>query len=197
MRDIMTLVLCAALAFGIYLYFKGDDIFKSGSAKKIVSAVTTPKVEIGGAKFKLTNQFGEIVTERSFLNSKSLVFFGFTNCPDVCPTTLAVMTEAYIQLGENLDDIKPIFITIDPARDNPQVIQEYLLNFHKDIIGLTGDKTAIEKLTKSYKAYASKDAKGEVMHTDLIYLMDENGKYIHHFNRNDTPQSIVKYIKKL
>ena len=198
MRDLMTFIFCGALAFAAYYYFFADDGVKL-SGPKIVNSkqiAAQPSVQIGGAKFTLTNQFGEKVTEKSLLNSKSLVYFGFTSCPAICPAALAVMTEAYVQLGESAAEIKPVFISVDPAVDTPEVMQEYLLNYHKDIVGLTGDKAEIEKLVKSYKAYANKADDGQVMHSDLIYLMDENGKYMTHFNNENTPAQIAEYVRK-
>ena len=195
MRDLMTFLMVAALGAGIYFYFFNDG--PTGAGPNITSKYTNKnESDIGGASFELTNQFGETVTERSFRHSKTLVFFGFTHCPDICPTSLAVMADAYTQLGSNADEIKPIFITVDPENDTPDVLQEYLLQFNKDIVGLTGDKAEIEKLVKSYKAYANKSEDGEVMHSDLIYFMDENGKYITHFNRDNTAEQIAAAIKK-
>ncbi len=195
MRDFMTMIIVLALGAGVYFYFFDDA--PKGPGPEIKGKYTNKNEgEIGGTSFTLTNQFGEKVTERSFRHSKSLVFFGFTHCPDICPASLAVMTEVYNELGANKDELKPIFITVDPENDTPEVIQEYLLNFHKDIVGLTGDRTEIEKVVKSYKAYESKADDGQIMHSDLIYFMDEDGKYITHFNRENTPDEIVAYIKK-
>jgi protein SCO1 len=196
MRDFLTMIIVAALGFGIYLYFFADDSSSGPGPTVTGKYVNKNEGDIGGASFTLTNQFGEKVTERSFRNSKSLVFFGFTNCPDICPATLSIMTDVYNQLGSNADEIKPIFITIDPENDTPDVIQEYLLHFHKDIVGLTGPREEIEKLVKSYKAYESKSEDGQVMHSDLIYFMGKDGKYITHFNRENTAEEIVAYIKK-
>ena len=196
MRDFMTFILVAMLGVGIYFYFFNSAPKGPGPVVE-TKYVNKNEADIGGASFELVNQFNEKVTERSFRHSKTLVFFGFTHCPDICPTTLAVMADVYTQLGSNADEIKPVFITVDPENDTPDVIQEYLLNYNKDIVGLTGDKEEIEKLEKSYKVYANKSDDGKVMHSDLIYLMDENGKYITHFNRENTAEQIVEYIKKL
>ena len=195
MRDFMTFIIVVALGFGAYLYFSEDT--PKGPGPDVYGKYVNKNVgEIGGTSFTLTNQFGEEVTERSFRHSKSLVFFGFTHCPDICPTTLSLLNDVYVQLGANADEIKIIFITVDPENDTPDVIQQYLLNFHKDFVGLTGPRAEIEKVVKSYKAYESKSDKGQVMHSDLVYFMDEDGKYISHFNRENTAAQIVEAVKK-
>ncbi len=196
MRDFMTLILVVALGFGVYLYFFSDDTPAGPGPNVTGKYVNKNEADIGGTSFTLTNQFNEKVTERSFRHSKSLVFFGFTHCPDICPATLSVLSEVYTQLGLNADELKVIFITVDPENDTPDVIQEYLLHFNKDFVGLTGSREQIEKVVKSYKAYESKSAEGQVMHSDLIYFMDEDGKYITHFNRENTVEEIIATIKK-
>lgn len=212
MRDFLTMVFAAIVIYGLYVMFFTDDFNASkiidstlggkykpesenGSSANNGATGTNNKVTIG-ADFKLTNQFGEVMSSKQLRHRKLLVFFGFTNCPDICPAALAVMNEAYELLGAEADLVKPVFITIDPENDTPQVIQEYLLNFNTAFLGFTGERTEIERVVKAYKAYANKSDDGQVMHSDLIYLMDENGKYITHFNRDNTPQQIAKTIKK-
>jgi protein SCO1/2 len=201
MRDFMTFLVCIFIGGAVYLYFYGDSVtfFEDDNAPKKVKTVKKEEAhssDIGAGKYKLTNQFGEQVTEKSYRHSKNLVFFGFTHCPDICPTTLSTLTEVYEKLGANADEIKVIFITVDPENDTPEVMQEYLLNFNKDFIGLTGPREEIEKLAKSYKAYVNKSDDGQIMHSDLVYYMDEEGNYIHHFNRENSVDEIVEYIKK-
>ncbi|MFW0777839.1 MAG: SCO family protein [Rickettsiales bacterium] len=151
---------------------------------------------IGGA-FTLTNQHGGVVKEEEFRGKLMLVFFGFTHCPDICPigtTTLSTLME---KLGDKADQLAPVFITVDPARDTPEVLKNYLANFDPRIVGLTGTKEQIKEAADAYKAYYS-IAKAQtpmeegmqhapagsdymVNHSGYIYLMDRNGKYVTHF----------------
>jgi protein SCO1/2 len=203
MRDFFTMAFIVIILYAIYSMFFADKLSLPGSEPKANSTsltksskpVSMPAVEIG-TDFKLTNQYGEVMSSKQLRKRKLLVFFGFTNCPDICPAALAVMNEAYGLLGADSSLIKPVFITVDPENDTPQVIQEYLLNFSPDFLGFTGDRAEIERVVKAYKAYTNKSDDGQVMHSDLIYLMDGNGKYITHFNRDNTPQEIAKTIKK-
>ncbi len=158
--------------------------------------------EIGGA-FELTNQDGKKVTNKDFAGKKLLVYFGFTNCPDICPVSMAIITEVMNQLQTaNVKNVQPIFISVDPERDTPAVLKKYLKDYYPSFVALTGPKDEVEKVEKEYKVYAEKAAakasdKGyNVGHSDLIYYMDENGKYIYHFNSTNAAEDIVDYITK-
>ena len=100
---------------------------------------------IGGV-FNLTNQNGKAVSDADFRGKKSLVFFGFTHCPDICPVAMATITAAMSALGDKADHITPIFITVDPVRDTPQVMKKYLSNFDKRIVGLTGTEEQVKQV---------------------------------------------------
>jgi protein SCO1/2 len=179
---ILTLLLCVA-----YIKFTETTTEPHDSA--------TGEANIGGA-FELTDNKGKKFSESQLRGKKYLVFFGFTHCPDICPAAIGVLNDTL----NKVDNVSALFITVDPERDTAQVMDEYLLPFNKNIVGLTGTKEEVLKVEKLFKAYSSKsDAhEGEYMmnHSDLIYLMDENGKYNTHFNRENTAEDIIKKIKQ-
>lgn len=156
-----------------------------------------------GGSFTLVDQDGKTVTEKDFKGKPMLVYFGYTFCPDVCPTELQVMASALDQLGEAGSDIQPVLISIDPDRDKPEVIKEYIGNFHERLIGLTGSPEQIAAVAKLYRVYYSKvadkggDANSYTMdHSSIVYLMDKNGNFIKHFNYGTSPENMAKGIKE-
>ena len=139
-----------------------------------------------GGPFSLTDQNGRRVSDKDFLGKYMLVFFGYTYCPDVCPTELQVMTEALGQMGAKGDTIQPIFISFDPERDTPETLKAYVGNFSPRLIGLTGSADDIAAAAKAYRVYYSKVEKGAANdylmdHSTIIYLMGPDGKFIKHF----------------
>ncbi|MEX2128199.1 MAG: SCO family protein [Xanthobacteraceae bacterium] len=145
----------------------------------------TRQSDIGGP-FRLTDQDGRAVTEADFKGKPFLVFFGFTNCPDICPTALFEMSETLRRLGPAADKTAALFISVDPERDTPEKLKEYLQSFHSRISALTGTQSEIDAVTKAYKAYAKKvplDGGGYTMdHSAIVYLMDKNGRFVAPFN---------------
>lgn len=149
----------------------------------------TPRITSTGealvhTEFTLTDHKGNRVTEADFLGRWQLVFFGFTYCPDICPTTLAYMAEVLDRLGdESREQIVPIFITVDPSRDTPAVMAEYVQAFHPDLIGLTGTDTEIGAAAYAFRVYYEKMEQdsapdGYLMaHSGYIYLMTPEGRY--------------------
>ncbi len=137
--------------------------------------------DIGGP-FQLVDNTGRQVTEKDFQGKPSAFFFGFTHCPDVCPTTLYEMTTWLEALGPDADRINVVFVTVDPERDTPELMGEYLAAFDPHIRGLSGTPEQIETIVKAYKVYRRKVAQddGEYVmdHTATIYLMDANGKFV-------------------
>ena len=147
-----------------------------------------------GSSFALVDQDGKKVSDQDFKGKKLLVFFGFTHCPDICPVSMAVITEVMNELEtENVSNVQPLFITVDPERDTPAVLKEYLKDYHHSFEGLTGPKDETEKIEKGYKVFAEKTG-DNVGHSDLIYYMDKNGQFISHFSRDNAPEDIVDYI---
>ncbi|CAN5560367.1 SCO family protein [soil metagenome] len=139
-----------------------------------------------GGPFTLTDQTGKRVSDTDFRGKYMLIFFGYTYCPDVCPTELQVMSAALDQLGSSAGKIQPIFITIDPERDTPELMKAYVANFHPRLIGLTGSPAEIAAAGKAYRVYYARakgyeTAKDYLMdHSTILYLMGPDGKYVTH-----------------
>ena len=151
------------------------------------SSVAGGMAEIGGP-FTLVNNKGEQVTERDVITGPTLVYFGFTYCPDVCPLDLARNAEVVDILSENGIDLTPVFISVDPERDTPMVLADYVSVMHPKMIGLTGTAAQVDTAVKAYKAYAQKNGDGAdyVMdHTTFSYLMGPDGMW--EFFRRDVP----------
>ncbi|MFN7902409.1 MAG: SCO family protein [Holosporales bacterium] len=151
-----------------------------------------------GAPFQLTNQYGADVTQDTFKGKPFLVFFGFTHCPDVCPTGLATITTALKALPQAQQDaIVPVFITVDPARDTPAVLKDYLAAFHPGFIGLTGSEESIKNVLKGYRAYAAPSPatagqKDYLMdHSALIYWMNARGEFVQFFSGDASAAEIT------
>lgn len=147
------------------------------------------------AAFNLVDQDGNAVTQSDFAGKKMLVYFGFTNCPDICPTDLAVISDALNSMDEQQKStIVPIFITVDPERDTPEVMKSYLANFNSAFKGLSGDAQSIDSAKKAFAVFSSKteneSGEAEVNHSAYIYLMDENGQYVKHFNHGITAEAL-------
>ena len=159
-----------------------------------------PKVDIGGA-FSLVNQDGKTVTEADFAGKPMLVFFGFTYCPDVCPLSLDLLGAALDKLAETAPEkaarLQPVFISVDPARDTPAQMKDYLSYFHPSLTGLTGSREQIDAVKKAFRVYAARakdtDANGHynVDHSSLFYLMDGNNHYLAHFTHNMTAAQLA------
>ena len=159
-----------------------------------------PKVDIGGA-FSLVNQDGQNVTEADFADKPMLVFFGFTYCPDVCPLSLDLLGAALDKLAETAPEkaarLQPVFISVDPARDTPAQMKDYLSYFHPSLTGLTGSREQIDAVKKAFRVYAARakdtDANGHynVDHSSLFYLMDGNNRYMAHFTHNMTAAQLA------
>jgi cytochrome oxidase Cu insertion factor (SCO1/SenC/PrrC family) len=148
--------------------------------------ITVGKASIGGP-FKLTNQDGEPVTERSYKGDYLLVFFGFTYCPDICPAALQVVSQAMEKLGPKAKRLRPLFISVDHERDTPEQLKLYMSNFHPRIVGLTGSAEQIDAAAKAYRAYYRKVKDPSLTdeytmdHSAFLYLMSPDGEFITHF----------------
>lgn len=155
-----------------------------------------------GSDFELIDQNGELFSSDELKGKLSLIYFGFTSCPDICPTSLNKITKAVEILSENKIDIVPVFITIDPSRDTPAVLKEYLKHFHPKFIGLTGDEKQIREVADKFKVYYAKAASENdndqdymLDHSSFTYLMDKNGKYLKHFYLDSAPSEIMEFLK--
>ena len=139
-----------------------------------------------GGPFSLTTQDGQRVTERDYAGRTHLVFFGFTHCPDVCPTTLQQIGDVLQALGPKGKDTKALFIAVDPERDTPEALKTYLASFDPRIVGLTGSPEEVTAAVKAYRAYVRKvPTKGDdytMEHTALVYIMDGRNRFVNALN---------------
>lgn len=154
-----------------------------------------------GGPFTLVNHLGQTVTDADFRGRFLLLFFGYTYCPDVCPTTLTAISDALDLLGQEGDKVTPVFITVDPVRDTPEYLAEYLSYFHPRMVGLTGTTDQVAAVTESYRVYFAKgDEAGDedyiMDHTAVIYLMDPAGNYLAHFANETTPEDMASGISR-
>ncbi|MSO54055.1 MAG: SCO family protein [Rhodospirillales bacterium] len=162
--------------------------------------VGDPSVPIGGP-FDLVDHTGKPVTDRDYRGHLLLVFFGFTYCPDVCPTTLGAISEAMDILGKDADRVIPLFITIDPSRDTPDGMAEYVRHFHPAVIGLTGTPEQVAAVAKAYRvfyAYVPKPGAAEdeydVDHSTTLYLMWPDGAYRTHMAHTTPAATIARRV---
>jgi len=160
--------------------------------------VTAPAA-IGGP-FQLTDQAGQTVTEKNLQGKPTLIFFGFTHCPDVCPTSLFEISEVLRAMGGDADRVNAWFVSVDPERDTRAAMKDYLSSFDPHLKGLTGDPDAVAKVISGFRVYAKKvplkDGDYTMDHTALIYLMDRNGKFVAPFNLKRTPEAAAADLKR-
>ena len=152
-----------------------------------------------GGPFKLTDQNGKPRSDADFRGEYTLGFFGFTNCPDVCPTTLQTLTDAMADLGPKAEKVTPVFITVDPERDTAKALKDYAANFTPRLVMLTGSPADIAAVAKEYRVYYAKAGEGPnyaMDHTALIYLMGPDGTYVTHYAPQATADDIAKDLSK-
>lgn len=169
------------------------------------SAQENTKALIGGP-FSLMNHHGKKVTEAAYKGKYMLIYFGYTYCPDVCPTELQIMSDALDQVEpETLADVLPIFISVDPDRDTVEILAQYAPAFHPNMIGLTGTTAEVAAAKKAYRIYSAKDALKEgadpesylVSHSSYTYLMDRNGEYVTHFKSQTDPVKMAARLDEI
>lgn len=175
-----------ALIFGVFVAMTSNN-------------PSTPSASAIGGPFQLTSQAGQQVSEKDLLGKPHLVFFGYTHCPDVCHTTLFEMSEIMRALGADAN-IGGIFVTVDPERDTPEVLKDYLSSFDPRIIGLTGPRAQLEPMLRAYRIYAKrapgKEEDYAVDHTTVVYLMDKSGRFVSAFNVGRKPEDAAKDLKR-
>jgi protein SCO1/2 len=168
--------------------------------------VLTPKVNVVatssvGGPFTLTDQDGRRVTERDFAGRTHLVFFGFTHCPDVCPTTLQQIGDVLQALGPKGRDVKALFVAVDPERDTPAALKAYLASFDPRIVGLTGTPEEVATAVKGYRAYVrkvpTKDGDYTMEHTALVYVMDGQSRFLNALNLARPPEAAAAELAKM
>jgi len=153
-----------------------------------------------GGPFELVDQDGRAVTEQNFKGRPFLVFFGFTHCPDICPTALFEMSEILRKLGPDSGHVNALFISVDPERDTPAVLKDYLSSFEPQIRGLTGDPAAIAVVEKTYRVYAKKvpleGGEYTMDHSAMVYLMNKEGRFVAPFNLKRRPEDSAAELRR-
>jgi protein SCO1/2 len=194
-RNLRVLVLTGAFLAGLVICF-GVVAIVTGR----VSAPVAQQIAAIGGPFKLTDQNGQTVTDQDLKGRPFLVFFGFTHCPDVCPTTLFEVSQIFRALGPDADKVRALFITVDPERDTPALMKDYLSSFDPHMAGLTGDPAAVAAVAKAYRVYYKKvplDQGGYTMdHTAIIYLMDKEGRFVAPFSLKRTTEAAAADLRK-
>ena len=165
---------------------------------------STTNVEQGPgitSDFELVDQTGRPARDEDFAGKWQLVFFGFTSCPDICPTTLGTVTAALEELGPVADKLQPLLISVDPERDTPPVMKEYLTPFDPRILGLTGTPDQIQAAIRSFRVYVSKrpleGGDYTMDHSAFIYLMDPKGQYAAHFSSQTSMPEMTGEIRRI
>jgi protein SCO1/2 len=153
-----------------------------------------------GGPFQLTDQNGQIVTEKSLQGKPTLIFFGYTHCPDVCPTSLFEISEVLRAMGGDAARVNAYFVSVDPERDTPAAMKDYLSSFDPHLRGLSGDPAALAKVLTAYRVYAKKvpmkDGDYTMDHTALVYLMDRDGRFVSPFNLKRAPEEAAAELKR-
>jgi len=183
---------------GLYAYFQNEKKKIEERKRQETAAQKVGRPKIGGP-FKLTTQYGTEFTEQDLLGKFSLVYFGFTNCPDICPEELDKMTNVVnsIQSSHGKDSVLPVFITCDPVRDTVDAVKTYCKDFHPSLIGLTGSYEDIKRTCKMYRVYFSTPPNTKpgddylVDHSIFFYLMDPDGHFVDAFGRSASQEEVT------
>ena len=190
---VASLLLCGAT--GAAGQTSADQI----SAAQMMDDLMYGRGTVGGP-FTLTDQTGRPRSDSEFRGKLMIVYFGYTYCPDVCPTDLMAITQALDALGPAAEGVQPVFITIDPERDN-KLLADYLSAFYRSFVGLTGAPDEIRKVANSYKAFYAKvpdrqDADYSIDHAGVIYLMGRNGEYLGFMPPQTNPDRLTEVLRK-
>jgi len=173
---------------GVFLYSTGNF----GGDRATASAI--------GGPFKLVDQNGASISDDDIKGRPFLVFFGYTHCPDICPATLFEVSEIMHALGKDADRTGALFITVDPERDTPAVMKDYLSSFDPHLRGATGDRAAVDAAEKAYRVYAKKvpttDGDYSMDHTALVYLMDKQGRFVAPFSLKRRPEEAAADLRR-
>jgi len=170
------------------------------SASELMDVLMWNREPVGGP-FALIDHTGTVRTDVDFRGKLLLLYFGFTYCPDLCPTDLQSIGLAINQLGMAGESVQPVFVTLDPERDTPQHLANYVALFHPRLIGLTGDASSIRQAARAYKVYYAKVPTAgtdyTVDHSGYIYLMDRAGQYLGFFPPGTPPDRMVDVMRPL
>jgi protein SCO1/2 len=194
-RPSRLIVLAGAFALGLAVCV-GLVLLMTG---RFSDAPTFQAATVGGP-FQLIADNGRSFTDQDLRGKPFLVFFGFTHCPDVCPTTLFEVSEIMRGLGPDAKRTAALFVSVDPERDTPQVMKEYLSSFDPNVRGLTGDPAAVAAAAKAYRVYYKKvpleGGDYTMDHTALVYLMDKRGRFVAPFNIKRPPEAAVAELRR-
>jgi protein SCO1/2 len=186
---IIVAAFAASLAIGL-----GATFWLLGGPRAVTAASA-----IGGP-FQLVDQTGRAVSDKDLQGKPTIIFFGFTHCPDVCPTALFEMSEILRAMGPDANRVNAFFVSVDPDRDTPEIMKSYLGSFDPNLKGLSGSPEAVAEIVSGYRVYAKKvplkDGDYTMDHTALIYLMDKNGKFVAPFNIKRRPEEAAADLKK-
>ena len=153
-----------------------------------------------GGPFQLVDHNARPLTDRDLKGRPFLVFFGFTHCPDICPATLFEVSEILRAMGPDADRVRALFVTVDPERDTPEKLKDYLSSFDPHLVAVTGDPAAVKAMEKAYRVYSKKvplDGGGYTMdHTALVYLMDKEGRFVAPFNVKRRPAEAAADLRR-
>lgn len=188
-------ILWAAVAVSAVVYmgldvWRGSELQNLGASSQSATATFSPV-------FDLVDHNGNAVTEESYMGRWLLVFFGFTNCPDICPTTLSDLAMVMDRIEMGSEAVTPLFISVDPERDRVESLAEYVSAFHTSIVGLTGTGEQVADAAKAFKVYFEKqqsdNAQGgyAVAHTSAVYLISPDGAFVRSFGYGTTPETFI------
>ena len=189
-----TVALCAVFTVAVVTVFMNAE--RSGSS----AVVSTGRAAIGGP-FELTDHHGRRVSEKDFAGKPLLVFFGFTHCPDVCPTTLVEISEWLEAMGPDANRLRALFVTVDPERDTPDVLHAYLSSFDPRIVGLTGTSEEVDAMVAGYKSHRAKVPTGSdsyaMEHTSVVFLMQGDGTFLGTVDRREERSAALAKVRRL
>ena len=169
------------------------------AAFMLTSPSERPRAALIGGAFALEDGAGKTISDQTLKGRPFLVYFGYTHCPDVCPTELARISDILGKMGDK--SIPALFITVDPERDTPKLMQDYVSSFNPAVIGLSGSPQAVEATEKTFRVYARKgqlqpDGDYSMDHSSIVYLMDKNGAFVEAFNVERSPEDAAKELEK-
>lgn len=194
--------LFVATGIGLYFYFHHEKQKLLEQKQKQLESRTVGRAQVGGP-FTLTSHENKPFSDKDLLGKWNFVYFGFTNCPDICPAELDKIGAVVTPLEKEYGNIfQPVFISVDPARDTIPQMQRYLADFHPRIIGLMGDYATTKNVCKAYRVYFSTppnaDPNGDYLvdHSIYVYLMDPKGQFVEAFGQSTTSEEVVERVKK-
>jgi protein SCO1/2 len=169
------------------------------AAFMLTSPSERPRAALIGGAFALEDGAGKTISDQTLKGRPFLVYFGYTHCPDVCPTELARISDILGKMGDK--SIPALFITVDPQRDTPKLMQDYVSSFNPALIGLSGSPSAVEATEKTFRVYARKgqpqpDGGYSMDHSSIVYLMDKKGGFVEAFNVERSPEDAAKELEK-